>query len=424
MNRLDDFVKGKMEQRQFEFDQAHWLQAAEMIDAQQRRRRRFFWIWLLCGLVVLSGTSYILLKPSAITSQPVKTNLTAEKENSLQTVKTEHRQNEAKIDLSQNEVQETMIKDEAKNIIASKDKKGTHLRTGIIEKSTDKAFQGVDKKTTSSETLPVPISNTITPVEFVEPVDAAPPIMAVTDPVGYKSFVISQLPVLSFDVFNKDEDWQGDLIDVHDRPFFSSKFGLTASTTLYPYAGSSGKNVVGFVVGMDYAKSINNNWSIGLGAQYRFRTGTFEEDDFSEQTTYAFSRSVERFYTLPEQLHFVELPLAVNYVKNRHNVGIGVSPGYLLGVKGSLNREGYGESFPQGNANKVLEKGWIQSSGFKPLHWDVFGSWYFAVNTEMSLGVKVNYTVGSILKDQNSNIYLESKPFFFDVGLRYNLIKR
>ncbi|KAA3637547.1 MAG: hypothetical protein DWQ02_06580 [Bacteroidetes bacterium] len=424
MNRLDDFVKGKMEQRQFEFDQAHWLQAAEMIDAQQKRRRRFFWIWLLCGLVVLSGTSYMLWKPSAITSQPLTTNLTEETGSSLQTVKTERQQKEAKIDLPQNEVQETITNDEAENIITTKDKKASQLEAGITDKPIAKAFQQVDEKMASSESVPVKISNTITPVEFEELPDAAPPITAVKDPVRYKSFVIDQIPQLNFDLLNNDRDWQADFIKVEGRPYYSSKFGIHASTTVYPHIGSTGKNVIGYVAGIDYAKSINKNWSIGLGAQYRLRSGTFAEDDFSEQTTYAFSRTVERFYTLPEQLRFVELPLAINYVKNRHNVGVGVSPGYLLGIKGSLNKEGYGESFPQGNAHEVVEKGWIQSSGFKPLHWDVFGSWYFAVNTEMSLGVKVNYTAGSLLKDQASSIYLESKPFFFDVGLRYNLIKR
>ncbi len=416
MNRLDDFVKGKMEQRQFEFDQAHWLQAAEMIDAQQRRRRRFFWIWFLCGLVVLTGTSYILWKPSATYNHSVQTNLSGE--TSPQIINVEDEKGEVKIDLSQNEVLETMTKEESGNIMTSRDNEE------VDEGSSAKTQRVSDEKMTAFEPLQTTSPKIIAPIEFEESKDAAPPITALTETTTYESFVTDQLPVLSFDIFNTDREWHGELIDVDDRPFFSSKFGLLASTTLYPYVGSSGKNVIGFVVGIDYAKSLNKNWSIGLGAQYRFRSGTFTEDDFSEQTTYAFSRTVERFYTLPEQLHFVELPLAVNYVKNRHHFGIGVTTSYLLGVKGSLNREGYGESFPQGNANEVVEKGWIQITGFKPLHWDVFGSWYFAVNTEMSLGVKVNYTVGSVLKDQAGSIYLESKPFFFDVGLRYNLIKR
>ncbi len=35
MDKLDDFIKGKMEQRDFELSEAHWLQAAQMIDAQE-----------------------------------------------------------------------------------------------------------------------------------------------------------------------------------------------------------------------------------------------------------------------------------------------------------------------------------------------------------------------------------------------------
>ncbi len=60
MNRLDKFVNDKLAQRAFEMDKNHWLQAAQLIDAQQKRRRRFFWIWFLSGQVLVLVLAFFL----------------------------------------------------------------------------------------------------------------------------------------------------------------------------------------------------------------------------------------------------------------------------------------------------------------------------------------------------------------------------
>jgi hypothetical protein len=211
---------------------------------------------------------------------------------------------------------------------------------------------------------------------------------------------------------------------VNKSPFFNHKISLVLASSLYPYAGTTEKNFIGFVAGVNYTKSLKRTLNLDVGLRYRNRFGMFSEASSSEQTTYAFSRSVERFYVLPEKMHFLEVPVAIQYVKNRHALSLGFNGSYLLGLRGTLNKEGYGESFSEGGETEVLNNGWLQTSGIKLLHCDVFASWDMAVNPEVSLGVKLNYSLGTILKDSNSGIYLESKPVFFDVGLRYNLFKK
>ncbi len=55
MDRLDDFIKGKMDQREFEFNEAHWMNATQMIDAQEKKRRKGFWLWLFFGMILILG---------------------------------------------------------------------------------------------------------------------------------------------------------------------------------------------------------------------------------------------------------------------------------------------------------------------------------------------------------------------------------
>ncbi len=38
MDRLDDFIKGKLEQEYIEFNEGHWVQATGMIEDQEQKK--------------------------------------------------------------------------------------------------------------------------------------------------------------------------------------------------------------------------------------------------------------------------------------------------------------------------------------------------------------------------------------------------
>lgn len=448
MNKLDDFIKGKLEQRQFEFDEAHWRQAATMIEAQGRKRRKIFWFWLLSGQIMVLGLVFAFWQtgmPSpgfSIENKQAAAGQTAHNE----TLKSSGQKGAPSPGI--NEIQHsaaiipatvqvsTPRGDQNQNPTLSKEPNNKtdqrELPPNHNEKKNTFAANGGTLSAKVSNTTIVPSLKTETLfTNDHEGRDEHPPV---TDQImvdemvlkmeDFGSTLVRKLPILDFVVQNKNRAVEGEVSIPDPSPLFENRLNLFAATTLFPYASTGGKNAIGYTAGVQYTRWLKKAWGFEAGIQYRLRQGTFSKSVTTEQTTYAFSRSVEHFFALPEQIHTLEIPLSVTFSGNRHTVSAGVNFSYLLGLKGTLNRQGSGESFPVGQGVEILERGWIDPSGFKPKHWDAFGAWYFAVDTKISLGARMHYTFGSVLEDPESGIYKESKPFFFDVGLRYNLFSR
>lgn len=421
MNRLDQFVKNKLEERQFEFNEAHWLQAAEMIDAQKERRRRFFWLWFFGGQVLLLGLAFILWPASTFVHTSVETQA--------------HNAFESAVP---DKVKTNAVIDDNTPVIEKDPAQLTTPETPVQKLQLINADPVA--QITPAKKAPAPLNllenqnkeDVFTTGEATsEKPDIEAPVLGKDDknPINEKALDINSravdlLPIMTFTLSERTRN-SGLLVNTNpNAAFFSHRFSLVAASTIYPYAGTSEKKVIGYAAGLNFTKSLNRSWNLETGIRYRNRTGTFGETSGSQQTTYAFSRSVESFFLEPERLHFIEIPLGIQLMKNRHIVTLGITGSYLLGLQGSLKKEVYGESFPGTNTPELISRGWIANDQFKTLHWDVFASWYFALNTEMSLGVKINYTPGSILTSADSGFYLESKPVFFEIGLRYNLFNK
>jgi cytoskeletal protein RodZ len=434
MNRLDEFVKDKLVQREFEVDKNDWLQAVEMIDARQKRRRKFFWIWFLSGQVLVLALAFFLW-PAVLPDNPD----TRETLSGALVQNNEPPASQSLVDPGRTPDQKAGAASAGTPNTSTSPKIATiPPATPIAElnRVRPKSFEEVvvTKKETQNTTAALvkvkdrsPEADAAT-VDIATNTDEQVSQLSKVDQTemkfsAFRTPALAMVPLLDPEVSGENRAMNYAQKVLGSSPVFNHKIGVVLASTFYPYAGMSEKQYIGFVGGVVYTKSVNSFLNFELGLNYRKRIGTFSEGATSEQTTYAFSRSVARFYTLPENMHFIELPLAIQFVKNRHRLSLGVTGSYLLGLRGTLNKEGYGESFPEGGDSEVLSRGWVPVSGVKTLHWDVFTSWYLAVNPEMSLGVKINYSVGTLMEAPNNGIYLESKPLFFDVGFRYNLFK-
>lgn len=74
-NKLDNFFKNKLDEREIVFNEAHWEQAQFMLDKQDEKERRRawwqYWILGLLGLVLLSGLTFYLTNETG-TDRPAK----------------------------------------------------------------------------------------------------------------------------------------------------------------------------------------------------------------------------------------------------------------------------------------------------------------------------------------------------------------
>jgi hypothetical protein len=452
MDKVDDFIKGKMEQRDFEFSETHWMQAAQMIDAQEKKRKKAFWIWLFLGQVMVLGIAYGMwdIRSNSTPENINKPQIVADKQSTIPVPNNDTQESiqetksSSSDDLSQkNKTENTAfvtnsLSSNSQNATSSQSSPNPQQTTSKTNKATANnqindstaeikpGFPGQSNANTIASK-----KNPLNETTMNDPNTPEHTLTAAMEEINNEALsreansLVRQLPLLSFSVDHKlNNNLNKETKLPTSTPLYKTTLNIIAASTLYPYSTVGSKKFIGYTFGVNYARNLKKAWAFEAGIHYRLRQGTFTRSQSTEKTTYAFSRSVEQFFSLPEQIHSLEIPLSVTFIKNRHNASIGLNYAYLLGVKGSLNRQGYGEGFSSNQLAEVIEKGWVDASTFKQNHYDLFAAYYFSANTNLSVGVKAHYTIGSILQDSNSTTYTESKPFFFDLGLRYNLFKR
>ena len=237
------------------------------------------------------------------------------------------------------------------------------------------------------------------------------------------STTVNLLPMVLSPVQNQEKETIEitPLINEDKKPFRSA-VSLYLASTMYPYTQVGTEKLLGYTAGVNYTRNIQKSWSIDLGVHYRIRDGHFTNSQTSQQDSFSFGRISTEHSLQAQELHSIEVPIALAINKKRHQVLIGVNYAYLLGARGVLNKV---DDFENNATIEQVDKGWFEDSSFKKNRFDVFAAYYFTIKPGLSLGAKAHYVIGGHLnKDVPATVYLESKPLFIDFGVRCDLIKR
>jgi hypothetical protein len=216
--------------------------------------------------------------------------------------------------------------------------------------------------------------------------------------------------------------------EIEEEPMIKVAFerwswGLSANAMLYPYRTDANETLIGWNAGIFATYHFDPNWGVQSGLQYRLRTGQFGFAKESNSDSYRFGREVQRFLLLPNQLHYLEMPLVVQYSNAKHQLGLGVRLQYLLGVRGSLRNSFNADSEPNLFNTNEVNQGWIVKDGFKEWPIDLTASYFYGITKRWQIGLEASYTIGGIT-DQNYErpfpiLYKESLPISLNVGLRF-----
>ncbi|MEN0004575.1 MAG: outer membrane beta-barrel protein [Bacteroidota bacterium] len=198
---------------------------------------------------------------------------------------------------------------------------------------------------------------------------------------------------------------------------------LEGGSAWYPYFNGSEK-AIGATAGVQVSYAWNDRWRVLTGLSYRYRTGDFDFAKAATISNFRFGREDQRFFLLPESLHYLELPMGGQWTKGLHQLEMGIRWSYLLGVRGSLESTFGEEGNPFGNTQQE-DSGWIEEDGFVQWHLDALVGYGFRLNRRWSVWTRVNYTIPGLLDGNYPSPFglqlEESEPVFIDVGLRVYL---
>lgn len=215
------------------------------------------------------------------------------------------------------------------------------------------------------------------------------------------------------------------------------QLGMALATWIYPYSQSANlqyadfpdqtfegiaDKLTGFKIGLTATYPLNDAWSLRAEALYYQQRGTFQSVRSSPQIKFLFGSTQQTLELIPSSLHYLEIPVLGLWKRQKHQVIFGASLNFLLGLYGKI-----GDYTQNGTANaptlNETQKGWMDKEGFAPIRAHALLGYQWQMNQRLGLGLRVNYTLGSIL-DKNyeapySFILLENQPLNLEARVEF-----
>ena len=427
MEHLDHYFKEKFNQRPLEFKEEHWEAALELLEQKKRKRRFFFWLWGGLGFALLSIGGYLLYQSYDL-KQPIQSFYIPMSGMEQATISTAEHFNDSfdstkEVPVLDNALQAESIPSTQKkrttpkrfiapsNTVEINEEKTNAFNPKIVEKehSDDFVKTSTGNKKRNERKLVKEKEKVSKTIDLEQGTTLPQANRWTNDPIESWKAGPLDLPLRMF-IFPSKEEEKAPI----QKSFRHWKWGFAADVMLYPYRNEANESVIGWRLGGVVQYRFSSEWSLASGLGYRLRTGQFS---FAKQETiasYRFGKEEEQYLLLPNQLHYLDIPIEIRYTSGKHHIGTGVRLNYLLGIRGNLRTFSELETEPNlFNTNKV-DQGWIVKNGFKNTPIDVLLSYQFQLSKRFVWNVQMNYTLGSVL-DESYNppfplLLRESKP--------------
>ncbi len=468
MNSEKDFkdaLKGKLNEKQFQFDESNWEQASAMLDAtREEKKKRPFFYYILSGILLfITAIGFYILKPTetslkkemAVNNANIKTTETVNP-------KQETKQQETVLPLAENtsisnaenKIREPLTEKveqpvstnekiaEEKNTNSkpvtkvSKKEKKTKVTSGVIVSSKTKKKKEITSKnnvevaTTTKNNEEAPIAKNIP-----EEVKSTPAKIEET-PVVVPAVVTPEVIVPTTVSINNNSDSVKTVATIAEVPkkdslpkplvkepihFISFEAGVNY---LFGWNNPGKRDANGFnpVVGLNYSNVITKKVTFSFGIHYTMVRNLSYSSHTVTTTRYNFGEESDVMVFTPTTMHYMVAPIRASYAIDAKNVfGIGCNVGYLFNL--NSNVELYSQKASQkGNATVLKTSGYTQ--GFKTF--DTQLSLFYRRNLAKDLWLHTEFMYG--ITDVKDNTFFNSNVKEKNVGLKltliYNLFKK
>jgi hypothetical protein len=203
---------------------------------------------------------------------------------------------------------------------------------------------------------------------------------------------------------------------VRERRF---RFGLAASASL-SQTSPDGKRLGGGGGGAFAEYRLAPAWALTAGAQWRFLPGDWRADsavaESSNQLRYGFGFQQDEFSLETRGLHFLELPIGLQWRHGAFSAEAGLAPGFLVGVQGRLTQR-HSESLQSG-ISESKSRVWLDKSPYRSAYFAPFLGVEWLATQRLGLSLRGVYHPGSLAKE-NPDSPPPGNLFWLDAGLRF-----
>ena len=438
---LDRFFRKKLEHSPHEMEEAHWLQALELLEAQEDRRRRKgipFWLWIALP-VAIGALLWSLYSAPAGENVPFA-GLETNSSGAITQLPVSPQPRMAENRLSQSD-QEASLPDAEKFNLQDKNVTARQTSKGGVGDMINTPVAGEDyMKKNALPTLingknntATPVANTI-PVAEVNQVSIPPenPVPAMITLSGKPAYSTNLLPIpearpLSY---GSRADLSLNPIDIVSgeqvvTPGYALVMGVGAGARLLPVRPSGYSPLPGFEGGLFFTGHIRDNWSWYLDVQYALLQGDLPFTKENQVTQYSFGRQIFDQRLQPLSLHYAAASLSVNRTFGRQSIGLSAGFDRLAGVRGMITVSGAYP--PETDTARYNVPVWIKKDGFNRWNIPVRLNWSYQVSQRLSARLGIGYYFRNIFDDQH--LYpvpvtsSSLQQFHLETGIRYALFE-
>lgn len=218
----------------------------------------------------------------------------------------------------------------------------------------------------------------------------------------------------------ESEDYSFDPVDQTTMPKLNiQSLSVFAGITLENGLGSASQlsaNNLLYTAGFYYNIAATENLSFSTGLGYRSKSGKGIELSRT-QTEYGFGKSETTETLTLNRLHYVDLPIEVQYnIKGKHSVIAGASLSYLAGVKSAFATT-HEESLQSSTTSS--ENTWDYEDGLNKLDAGIRVGYDYSLNQNFSIGGMVQYGLMDITSNETFEIQDNSNNMEVRVTLKY-----
>lgn len=463
-HKFDDFLKQKLNQRQFEFKDPYWLQAEKLIEDNERDDKWRFMILLFAGLLLLisgigigtyyahtnSGTSDY---PHEISGQNIdhptistiiSDNSTQEQHNTLSANTNENsdisdtQNNTALSTATEQTIANSTVPN---NTISNHNNANQDTKTGLDPNSfspnykNTKASSANPKTTLAGTTTSTTMGNenTVKQSSSSVSVNDNPVTEDISNPInGEESREANHKPLtelqpnqvldialqyIPYPISALDNRPQGRKIDIPlpEKADKKLSVGVRGSALLYLSLPNPAQGGIGFTAGLTAKYQITPKWGIALDGLYHVRKHQFANVAASQQVDYSFGRVEETYLLTPSAIHSFEAPLYVAYnFAKKHEAELGLAPTFLYGVKGDLYAD-----------NEVSNSAWVATDAYRKMHLNLLLGYNYNITNNLSLGIRARYTLGGIINKDfvypSGVVPKETDKLYFDLNAKFDI---
>jgi len=450
-DRLDEFMRQKFAEDQPEqrlaFREDYWLQAQALIEADERRRRRGFWLWWLgIGLALLlagwwffaeggkqpreiAGTAETPVQElSGRLSDSANAGASADKWATPPSSELQQA-NERKADRNRVGVFES-INPAGREAVSEKQTGGSSGRSAKRSELVDPVGSPVPK-TKIPANLPVEkpgLNAAVNPATGMAALpqtadQAVPEILpqAKLKQAEWAAMDQLPLPVQSLTRPLPELEWPNLAPPLAEAPerlrTWRRQVGLVAGGS--SALGHLKNERAGFGAGLSAGLHRRGKpWSLNADLFWRFRPGSLSDSTFEtvEQLKYSFGYTLDRIDQRVTGTHWLELPLYAQYHLTAVNIEAGLMPSLMLFVQGrrETTRETSLAPEPVALERRLVR---LDNRWFAKWHAGVFAGVAWQPTNHVQLGLRLHYQPGRLVTDADASSP-DRRPFWADLRVR------